>query len=110
MERGFGEQGLGIGAGANPQGWGTLTESPETGKAGVKATPGGPGELGGREGWRGAGGRWALRGDIRGARIQKGWDFSVWIPWDGETLVGTRNRKKCMREFRTQRQSSPLVL
>ena len=21
-----------------------------------------------------------LRGDIRGVRIQKGWDFSVWIP------------------------------
>ena len=36
MGRGFGEQGLGIRAGTNPQGWGTLTESPETGKAGVK--------------------------------------------------------------------------
>lgn len=56
MERGgFGEQGLGIGAGANPQGWGTLTrETLKLGESRSQAAPGGPGELGGR---RLAGGR-----------------------------------------------------
>lgn len=68
MGRGFGEQGLGIGAGTSPQGWGTLTESRETGKAGVKREQlqRGRGNL---EVEKAGGGGRALRGDIRGVRI-----------------------------------------
>lgn len=73
---GLWEQGLGIGFVTAPRGsgWGDLTEGTETEKAGVKREQLLGRGLGDREGWG------ASRGDIRGARIQEGRDFSLWIP------------------------------